>query len=297
MNMNIAQRFFRARQLHAHPVREQHNAVLQDRVHQDMLQHNIQQDNIACNPRPYQDQQIPSRYSVPTDHLDPARATRIRDLVSILHPPGRMVQSGTGKKGRKPPRGGEAPGDQSRQASETGAAGSWLWPRHSDLLEQTRLRALQHAAFPQTLSASSSKITRQGGRSMESSSAEQNPVNLSPEGLSVGFEPVVPPVDLVSPRSAESEVTSSPHEEEDEPVPQSWEQRTRAPLGLEVLIKLEQEGIAENDFNKSWARMEDMNDVELEKRNPPIDRLRVRTYHFSPDALDSAQETSFKNLM
>ena len=59
VNMNIGQRFFRARQLHAHPGREQHNAMLQDRVNQDMLQHNIQQqDNIAYNPRPYQDQQL-----------------------------------------------------------------------------------------------------------------------------------------------------------------------------------------------------------------------------------------------
>ena len=36
---------------------------------------------------------IPSRYSNPTDHPDPARATRIRDLVSMLHPPSRMVHS------------------------------------------------------------------------------------------------------------------------------------------------------------------------------------------------------------
>ena len=58
VNMNIGQRLFRARQLHAHPVREQHDVMLQDRVNQDMLQHNIQQqDNLACNRRPYQDQQ------------------------------------------------------------------------------------------------------------------------------------------------------------------------------------------------------------------------------------------------
>ena len=55
VNMDIGQPLFRARQLHAHPVREQHHAMLQDRVNQDMLQHNTQQDNIACNPRPYQD--------------------------------------------------------------------------------------------------------------------------------------------------------------------------------------------------------------------------------------------------
>ena len=57
-DMNIGRPFFRARQLHAHPVREQHHVMLQDRVNQDMLQHSIQQqDNIAYSPRPYQDQQ------------------------------------------------------------------------------------------------------------------------------------------------------------------------------------------------------------------------------------------------
>ena len=248
----------------------------------------------------HDENRIPSRYSIPTDHPDPARAIRIRDLVSMLHPPSRMVHTGAGKRGRKPPPGGEATGDQSRQASEAGAAGSG--PRHSDLLEQTRLRALQHAAAPQTLSASSSKTTRQGGRSTESSSAKQDPVNLNPQGPSMDSEPVVPPVELVSPSSAELEVISSPHtrpidleeEEEDEPVPQSWEQRTRTPIDMEALIKLEQEGIAENDFHKSRARMEDINDVELEKRNPPIDRSRVRTYHLKADDLESPQEKSFK---
>ena len=59
VNMNIGQRLFRARQLHAHPVREQHDVMLQDRVNQDMLQHNIQQqDYLACNRRPFQDQQV-----------------------------------------------------------------------------------------------------------------------------------------------------------------------------------------------------------------------------------------------
>ena len=58
VNMNIGQRLFRARQLPAHPVREQHDVMLQDRVNQDMLQHNIQQqDNLAYNRRPYQDPQ------------------------------------------------------------------------------------------------------------------------------------------------------------------------------------------------------------------------------------------------
>ena len=61
-NMNIGQRLFRARQLHAHPVREQHDVMLQDRVNQDMLQHNIQQqDNLAYNRRPYQDPQFSIR--------------------------------------------------------------------------------------------------------------------------------------------------------------------------------------------------------------------------------------------
>ena len=45
-----------------HPVREQQHVMsATDRVNQDMLQHNIQQqDNIAYNPRPYQDQQVMS---------------------------------------------------------------------------------------------------------------------------------------------------------------------------------------------------------------------------------------------
>ena len=94
---------------------------------------------------------IPLRYSTPQGHDDPARAARIRDLVSMLHPPSRMVQSGTGKRGRKQPPGGEAPGDQSRQTSEAGTAGSG--PRHSDLREQARLRALQNAVASQSLNA------------------------------------------------------------------------------------------------------------------------------------------------
>ena len=53
-DMNIGRPLFRARQLPAYPVREQHNVMLQDRVNQDMLQHNIQQqDNLAYNRRPY----------------------------------------------------------------------------------------------------------------------------------------------------------------------------------------------------------------------------------------------------
>ena len=60
-DMNIGQRLFRARQLPAYPVREQHNVMLQDRVNQDMLQHNTQQqDNLAYNRRPYQDPQVMS---------------------------------------------------------------------------------------------------------------------------------------------------------------------------------------------------------------------------------------------
>ena len=43
--------------------------------------------------------------------------------------------------------------------------------------------------------------------------------------------------------------------------------------------------------------MEDINDVELEKRNPPIDRSRVRTYHLSQDALESPQENALRSPM
>ena len=53
---------YRARQLPTHPVREQqHDVMLQDdRANQDMIQHNIQQqDNLAYNLRPYQDPHIP----------------------------------------------------------------------------------------------------------------------------------------------------------------------------------------------------------------------------------------------
>ena len=52
---NVGRPLFRARQLPAHPVREQqHHVMLEDRVNQD-FQHNIQQDNIAYNLRPYED--------------------------------------------------------------------------------------------------------------------------------------------------------------------------------------------------------------------------------------------------
>ena len=253
----------------------------------------------------HDENRTPSRYSIQTDRHDPARATRIRDLVSMLHPPSRMVQSGTGKRGRKPPPGGEAPGDQSQQTSEAGTAGSG--PRHSDVREQTRLRALQHAAASQSLNAPSSKTPRHESRSMESSSAEQHPVNLDPQGTSMEaelLEPVIPTVDVDSPKSAESDVRSSPYtrpidleeeDEEDELIPQSWEQRSGAPLDMEALINLEKDGIAEDDFDKSWARMADINDVELEKRNPPIDRSKVKTYHLNPDLLEAPQETSFRS--
>ena len=162
------------------------------------------------------------------------------------------------------------------------------------------MRALQHAAASQSLSAPSSKTPRHESRSMESSSAEQHPANLAPQGSSMEAEPVIPSVEVDSPKS---EVRSSPHtrpidleedEEEDEPIPQSWEQRSRAPLDMEALITLEKQGIAEDDFNTSWARMEEINDVELEKRNPPIDRSKVRTYRLNPDLLEAPQETSFK---
>ena len=143
---------------------------------------------------------------------------------------------------------------------------------------------------------------------MESSSAAQQPVNLASQGASMEAEPVqpvIPSVDVDSPKSAESEVISSPHtrpidvedeDEDDEEVPQSWEQRSNsAPLNMDALIQLEQEGIAQDDFNKSWARMNDITDVELEKRNPPIDRSKVRTYRLDTQLLDAPQETSFKN--
>ena len=51
----------RARQLPAQPVREQQHVMLQDQVRQDMLRHNIyQQDKIAYNRRQYPDQQVMS---------------------------------------------------------------------------------------------------------------------------------------------------------------------------------------------------------------------------------------------
>ena len=57
-DMSMGGPLFRARQFPVYSVREQQHAMLQDRPNQDMLQHNIQhQDNIAYNPRPYQDQQ------------------------------------------------------------------------------------------------------------------------------------------------------------------------------------------------------------------------------------------------
>ena len=60
-DMNIGRPLFRAKQLPAYPVREQHHAMLQDRVSQDMLQHNIQQqDNIAYNLRSNQDRHEPA---------------------------------------------------------------------------------------------------------------------------------------------------------------------------------------------------------------------------------------------
>ena len=53
-DMNIGRPLFRARQLPAHPVREQQHVMLQDRINQD-VQHNMIQDNIAYNRRLYQD--------------------------------------------------------------------------------------------------------------------------------------------------------------------------------------------------------------------------------------------------
>ena len=139
---------------------------------------------------------------------------------------------------------------------------------------------------------------------MTSPPAEHDPVNLRPEGPSMDRDPEMTElVDLtgVSPRSVESEQISSPHTttgpidlEEEDPVPQSWEQRTRQPLDMETLIRFEREGIAEGDFYKSWARMEEINNVELERHNPQIDRSKVKTYHISPDCLESLTETSFR---
>ena len=82
--------------------------------------------------------------------------------------------------------------------------------------------------------------------------------------------------------------------EEQDPVPQRWKQRRYEPLDMEALIRLERDGIAERDFAKSWARMEEINDEELAKHNPPIDRSGVKTYHFSPNCLEPTMETSFK---
>ena len=66
---NIGRPLFRARQLHAHPVREQqHHVMLEDRVNQD-VQHNIQQDNIAYNLRPYEDPQVMSPNRPERTHL------------------------------------------------------------------------------------------------------------------------------------------------------------------------------------------------------------------------------------
>ena len=53
-DMNMGRPLFRARQLHAHPVREQQHVMLQDRINQD-VQHNMIQDNIAYNRRLYDD--------------------------------------------------------------------------------------------------------------------------------------------------------------------------------------------------------------------------------------------------
>ena len=165
--------------LNIHPIPSLPSGVQEERVstvRNDMHQHLLEdtkteaevarvcafrmdrQDESRSPESTHDENRIPSRYSIQTDRHDPARATRIRDLVSMLRPPSRMVQTGTGKRGRKPPPGGEAPGDQSQQASEAGTAGSG--PRHSDLREQARLRALQRAATSQSLNAPSSKTPR-----------------------------------------------------------------------------------------------------------------------------------------
>ena len=56
-DVNMGRPLFRARQLPAHPVREQQHVMLQDRINQD-VQHNIRQDNIAYNRRLYDDPHI-----------------------------------------------------------------------------------------------------------------------------------------------------------------------------------------------------------------------------------------------
>ena len=58
-DMNMGRPLFRARQLLAHPVREQQHVMLQDRINQD-VQHNMIQDNIAYNRRLYDDPQVMS---------------------------------------------------------------------------------------------------------------------------------------------------------------------------------------------------------------------------------------------
>ena len=58
-DVNMGRPLFRARQLPAHPVREQQHVMLQDRINQD-VQHNIRQDNIAYNRRLYDDPQVMS---------------------------------------------------------------------------------------------------------------------------------------------------------------------------------------------------------------------------------------------
>ena len=61
-------------------------------------------------------------------------------------------------------------------------------------------------------------------------------------------------------------------------VPQSWEQLTQRDAQTKgQLIQVEKEGIASGDFNKSWARMADIDDRGL-TRNVPVDRSGVNTY-------------------
>ena len=105
-------------------VQEERVSTVQNDIHQHLLEDTKteaevarvcafrmdRQDESRSPDSTHDENRIPSRYSIQTDRHDPARATRIRDLVSMLHPNSRMVQSGTGKRGRKPPPGGEAPG-------------------------------------------------------------------------------------------------------------------------------------------------------------------------------------------
>ena len=95
-DMNIGRPLFRARQLPAYPAREQHNVMLQDRVNQDMLQHNIQQqDNLAYNRRPYPDPQVmsPNRPGEDAPMVNPLNGPQNeRGGPEVLHQQNTLIQ-------------------------------------------------------------------------------------------------------------------------------------------------------------------------------------------------------------